>query len=209
MGRKYTDNIYEDYDSNKIILKIKYKNEYINCFCDKEDEARIKAFHWRTSHKKNKIYIVTGKSGNINSPLTYLHNFLLNYTPVPQWEVNHIDGNSCNNCKSNLRIVTRQQNIDNTKVRCDHQMGIRGVSYNKKTGKYICDFVYHGTRFYFKNWNTAAEAVCCRWAAEQRFQLETLVKNPLSASYIDQLSVQQQQKIKDYVYDKISQKETV
>ena len=203
MGRKYTDNIYE-INNDFTILKIKYKNEYINCYIDTEDLSYVKNKHWRTSRKRNKIYIVTGQSGNQDNPLTYLHNYLLNYTPIPQKEVDHIDGNSCNNRKNNLKIVTRQQNIDNTKVRIDSKIGIRGISRISKTKKYKCDFSYHGKRFYFKDWKTVEEAVYNRKIVEDYFGIETLSKNPLAQQYIDKLTEEQKQLIKNYVYDKIS-----
>ena len=155
-------------------------------------------------NKKNKVYIVTGKSRNKEEPLTYLHNYLVHYTPVPQREVDHIDGNSCNNRKSNLRIVTRQANIDNTKARIDNKIGIRGISQISKTKKYKCDFSYHGKRFYFKDWNTVEEAIYNRKIAEEYFGIETLKKNPLAKQYIDLLTEEQKQLIEDYVYNKIS-----
>ena len=153
MGRKYTDNLYEIFDEYTI-LRIKYKDEYVDCYIDTEDLAFVQEKHWRASHKKNKIYIVTGKAGKQDNPLTYLHNYIMHYTPVPQKEVDHIDGNSCNNRKANLRIVSRQENIDNTKVRIDNKIGIRGVSQISKTKRYKCDFSYHKKRFYFKDWET-------------------------------------------------------
>ena len=203
MGRKYTDNFYEIFD-DYAILKIKYKNEYIDCYFDIEDISFVQEKHWRTSHKKNKVYIVTGKSGNKKEPLTYLHNYLMHYIPVPQLEVDHIDGNSCNNRKSNLRIVTRQANIDNTKARIDNKIGIRGISQISKTKKYKCDFSYHGKRFYFKYWNTIEEAVYNRKIAEEYFGIETLKKNPLAKQYIDLLTEEQKRLIENYVYNKIS-----
>ena len=203
MGRKYTDNIYNIVD-DYTILKIKYKQDYIDCYIDTEDLEYVQLKHWRASHKRNKIYIVTGKAGNTENPLTYLHNYLLHYSPIPQQEVDHIDGNSCNNRKNNLRIVSRQQNIDNTKVRIDNKIGIRGVSKIIKSKKYKCDFSYHGKRFYFKDWNTVEEAVYNRKVVEDFFSIETLSKNPLAPQYINKLTEEQKRLIENYVYAKIS-----
>lgn len=203
MGRKYTDNFYEIKDEYTI-LKVKYKNEYIRFYIDTEDLEYVRERHWRVSRKKNKIYGVTGKSGNQNNPLTYLHNYLLHYIPKPKYEVDHIDGNSCNNRKKNLRIVTRQENIDNTKVRIDNKIGIRGISKISKTKKYKCDFSYHGQRFYFKDWNTLEEAVYNRKIVEDYFNIQTLANNPLAQQYIEKLTIEQKRLIENYVYDKIS-----
>src|SRR5260370_39084577 len=69
----------------------------------------------------------------------YLHHYVCGY-PLKGYEVDHIDGNGLNNQRSNLRIVTRRQNMQNQ----------HGVS---KTSKY--PGVY---------WNPAAnkwQAYCC------------------------------------------------
>ena len=184
------------------LINIQYKNTFIPVYIDKDDYERVSLYNWRSSNKKNKIYIVTGQSKNNN--LVYLHNFIMNYIPIPQQEIDHIDGNSCNNRKSNLRLVPRQINIDNTKVRIDNQIGIRGVSQNSKNGLYKCDFSYHGQRYYFKDWKTCEEAVYCRKIAENYFNIETLTKNPLAKKYIDKLTEKQKKDIEVYVYNKIS-----
>lgn len=203
MGRKFTDNKYTEL-KDCILLEVKYKEEYIPTYFDKEDLEKVQKKHWRASHKKNKIYLCTGKSGNSECPLTYLHNYLMGYTPQPKIEIDHIDGNSCNNRKSNLRLVTRQANIDNTKARIDNKIGIRGVCKINKTGKYKCDSSYHGQRFYFRDWKTVEEAVYNRKIAEEYFGIETLNRNPLAKQYLDKLSEKQKQEIANYVYEKIS-----
>ena len=187
---------------NNYLIKIQYKADFVSVYIDKDDLEKVQLYNWRTSHKKSKIYIVTGQSRT--GTLMYLHNYLMEYVPIPQQEIDHIDGNSCNNCKSNLRLVSRQSNIDNTKVRIDNKIGIRGVCYNQKNHLYKCDFSYHGKRYYFKDWKTCAEAVFCRKVAEDYFNIETLSKNPLAQQYLNELTSEQKEEIKVYVYSKIS-----
>ena len=108
-----------------------------------------------------------------------------------------------------MRIVTRQQNIDNTRVRIDNKIGIRGISQDKRNKLYCCDFIHRKQRFYFKPWKMLEEAVYNRKMAEEYFGIETLSRNPLAAKYINELSDYQKEDIRQYTYDKISQKETV
>lgn len=203
MPRPNMKNIYQEQD-DCYIIQVQYKNSFIPVYIDKEDYEKVKKYSWRASHKKNKIYIVTGQARNHS--LLYLHNYLMNYTPIPQQEIDHIDCNSCNNRKANLRLVSRQQNIDNTSVRIDSKIGIRGVSYSKRDKNYSCDFSYHKQRFYFKKWKTCEEAVCCRKYAEEYFGLEVLTRNPLAQQYLDKLNKNKKEEIKSYVYNKISRK---
>ena len=51
--------------------------------------------------------------------------------------VDHIDGNSSNNCIENLRDANKAQNGWNSKLNKNNSSGIRGVSWNKQTKKWI------------------------------------------------------------------------
>lgn len=187
--------------SDGYLMEVQYKKNWYKAYISKEDYIKVSNRHWRASHKKQKIYLVSGSISKNN--VVYLHNYILDYTSCDGYEVDHIDGNSLNNRRENLRIVTRQYNIDNTRVRIDNKIGIRGVSQNKKSGLYKCDFSYHGKRFYFKDFKTCEEAVYCRKYAEEFFGLETLSRNPLANQYLI-LSEQKAEKIKNYVHNKIS-----
>lgn len=78
---------------------------------------------WRTSKKRNKVYVVSGSKKN--TPV-YLHDFVYPKLKKHKEEIDHIDGDSLNNRKSNLRKVSRQFNINNSKVRIDNRTtGIR------------------------------------------------------------------------------------
>lgn len=183
------------------VMKFQYKDMWYTSYIDKDDYEKVSSRHWRASHKKNKIYAVSGSKAKDN--VVYLHNFVMNYTYQDKKEVDHIDGNSLNNRKTNLRVVDRQVNIDNTKVRIDNKIGIRGVSYSSRDKIYVTDFSYHGQRFYFKRWKTLEEAVYCRKFAEEYFGIETLSKNPLAQQYLT-LSTEKVEEIKQYVHSKIS-----
>ena len=50
--------------------------------------------------------------------------------------VDHIDGNSLNNSKTNLRIATGTQNQANRKLQINNSTGVKGVSWCKRSKKY-------------------------------------------------------------------------
>ena len=73
----------------------------------------VEEYTWSIAKLRNKFYAVTGIPNPITgkSKTTYLH-ALLNGTP-PGLVTDHIDGNTLNNCLTNLRSVTIQQNLFN------------------------------------------------------------------------------------------------
>ena len=51
-------------------------------------------------------------------------------------EVDHVDGNGLNNCRSNLREVTRSQNMMNQRISKRNKSGSKGVSWDRAKGKW-------------------------------------------------------------------------
>lgn len=186
---------------NFVEMKVQYKEEWLTVYIDIEDEDLVKSYRWRASRKKNKIYLVTGQSAS--KTLQYLHNLIMNYTPMDGYEIDHLDGNSLNDRKENLKLVTRRRNIENTRVRIDNKIGIRGIC--QITGKFKVDFSNNKIRFYFRDWDTLEEAVYCRKYAEEYFNISILNKNPLAAPLLT-LSAEAANTIKSYVHEVIQKK---
>ena len=52
-------------------------------------------------------------------------------------EVDHINGNGLDNRRANLRLVTVQQNRQNRNKGRNNQTGFKGVTFDKKSGKWV------------------------------------------------------------------------
>lgn len=184
---------------NWVELQIKYKNIWYTFLIDKDDSERVKSRHWRTSHKKNKVYAVSGSRAKKN--VVYLHNFILNYKYVSGFEVDHINGNHFDNRKSNLRVCSRLENIQNVGVRNDSQIGIRGIvrHKNKTNETYSVDFAFSKQRFYFPRWQTISEAIWCRKTAENYFGLSMIDRNPLATIHYSELTQERKEEIEHIV----------
>ena len=170
-------NQFVSYDSYAII-NIQYKKEIVTVYIDLEDLEKCSNKYWRISKKRNKYYVVSGpKDSQI-----YLHQFVFGKAPKG-YEIDHKDGNSLNNRKENLRYLTRQDNARNTRARLDCQIGIKGISQDKRTKKYTVDFCFNHKRYYFKPWTSLEEACWCRFVAEEYFSLELISNNPLFEQY--------------------------
>lgn len=192
--------VFEDY----AICNVVYKDKIIGFCIDIDDYDTANQFVWRIAQKKQKYYVISGsvKKGTA----VYLHTLI--YGIVDDgYEIDHIDGNSLNNRRSNLRVVTHQENIDNQRAtRIDNQIGIRGITYNKSSKQYKVDFHYHGVRYYTKDWHTIEEAVWCRTCFEDHFGLHAIRSNPLTTQY-DTLSKEQKESINTYVQEIILRNE--
>ncbi|QQK88435.1 homing endonuclease [Providencia phage PSTRCR_114] len=55
---------------------------------------------------------------------------------LPDYLIDHIDGNTHNNAISNLRQADRITNGYNSKLRKDSKTGIKGVTWDSRRGKY-------------------------------------------------------------------------
>lgn len=114
---------YEDYA--EIVLYDKDNIEVGRAIIDLEDIDKVKNHKW---------YLRDGYVYSIKLGL-YLHRFLMN--PSDNEVIDHIDHNTLDNRKSNLRICTRQQNNMNVpKQRRNTTSIYKGVSFDKQKNKW-------------------------------------------------------------------------
>ena len=116
-----------------IEIELSNTDEYVATI-DEADYDLVSPFRWRL-HSGG--YVSTGyiKGDHDNFKLLHRHLLGLGKGRVP--EVDHVDRNPLNNCRSNLRLVTRSQNILNTgEYNRIHQLP-KGV-YLMPAGNYQC-----------------------------------------------------------------------
>jgi hypothetical protein len=86
----------------------------------------------------------------------WMHRIVMQYDG--EGIIDHIDGNTLNNRKSNLRIADFQLNSENKRLHTSSKTGYRGVFLEK--GKYYrVRFVKEGKRYNFGNYPTLEEAI--------------------------------------------------
>ena len=182
------------------VCNIAYHDQIISAYVDIQDYDAIRQHVWRVSKKRNKYYVVSGSAKK--GTAVYMHEAV--YGDVDDgMEIDHIDGNSLKNRRNNLRMVSRQENIDNQiATRIDNTIGIRGIVYNKRSKTFKVDFHYHGRRYYTKEWHTIEEAVWCRKCFEDYFGIHALEHNPLANQYYT-LNDEDKVLIHEYVTSKI------
>lgn len=89
----------------------------------------------------------------------------------PQGDVDHINGDTADNRKSNLRVVSKSENQRNQKLSKASTTGFGGVSFYKKTGRYRAQVKVAGRSIHLGEFDTAEEAAAARRAfnAENAF----------------------------------------
>lgn len=131
------------------ILRVKNKDIIL----DDEDYDLIKdktIFFKNTGHAI--IYLGKGKR-------QYLHRYLLKYDG--KLDVDHINRNVLDNRKENLRLVTKQQNQMNRKV--------KGVTYDKRRGKFVAQIMINRKQHYLGSADTFEEAKKIRIEGEKKY----------------------------------------
>jgi hypothetical protein len=118
---------------------------------DKFDLERSQCYAWSYANG----YIYNGKHRML------LHRFLMYVLDKPEVKIDHINGNKLDNRKSNLRICTSQQNNMNQKKSKSNTTGFKGVSLDKKSGKYQTQIQKDRNLMHLGRFSSAEEAARC------------------------------------------------
>lgn len=88
-------------------------------------------------------YLRTGIRGTV-----YLNHrliFLMHYGWVPD-AIDHIDGNPLNNMPENMRPASKSENACNIGITNQNTSGHKGVTYNKRRGKWCASIKKNGVK---------------------------------------------------------------
>ena len=105
---------------------------------DEEDYLALNKFKWHGNEGiTGRVYAKrkTKLSDNRPEKIIYMHRQILCFPD--RYVIDHINGDSLDNRRSNLRLCTHSENIRNSKnSRQIHSGGYRGVSYYKRLNKW-------------------------------------------------------------------------
>ncbi|MGC4378279.1 HNH endonuclease [Fictibacillus sp. Mic-4] len=151
-------------DKDKVIIFIKRKGELLETVISVQDFIKVDDHegYWYAwwSDKTKSFYVKRnlpkGKSGPV-----FLHRLIMD--DPKGFHVDHIDHNTLNNTRSNLRILTHAQNQQNRKgARIESRSGIRGVGWHKQKNKWRARVTVNGREHHiglFENIDDAEKAV--------------------------------------------------
>ncbi len=102
---------------------------------DTADAPLVGNFNWTAKISHRTVYAHRKTQLNGVQRVFLLHRVLAGEPSGMQ--VDHIDNDGLNNRRENLRIVTHQQNTQNSRARVNNSSGFKGVSLDKKSRKWL------------------------------------------------------------------------
>lgn len=149
----YDANEYVLYDDHaEIILRDKKCNEVARAIIDLDDVEKCQQYKWhaRKCRNHNGYYVIASLHGQNNDKL-HLHRLILDY--YGELDVDHINRNSLDNRKCNLRAVDHSTNSANN----DH-IGVRQVP----SGRWQASCTRNYKSIYIGTFDTQEEALTAR-----------------------------------------------
>lgn len=124
---------------------------------DNEDYTKLAQFkwYWRAGHGLNPGYVFR-RVGGRKERRVYINMHREILQAPPDMLVDHIDGNGLNNQRSNLRLATPSQNLQNQRPRFGTKSGYKGV-YKVKAG-WQAALQKDGKNYTFGTYETPREA---------------------------------------------------
>lgn len=128
---------------------------------DEADYPEISRFTWHAHWNRNNWYALTNVRVAGKQRTYSLHRHLLGLNFGDIREGDHINNNTLDNRRSNLRICTHRQNTMNRRLRWDNASGVKGVYLHRPSGRYTAQIRVNGKLVflgYHANKELAAEA---------------------------------------------------
>lgn len=129
-------------DICKIILYNKEKKFAGEAIIDKEDYGLVKNIKWSLMSNG---YVVGSIKAVKENRRPLLHRYILQ-VGIKDLEIDHKDRNPLNNRKTNLRLCTHSQNMQNAKMQKGNLANFKGVVWEPRTNKWIATLTLSGKR---------------------------------------------------------------
>jgi hypothetical protein len=148
-----------DYEKNMLVShSFLIKEEYyidltqgLKAIVDKEDFDKLNKYKWYACNSRGSFYATR----EANNKSIKMHRLIVN--ALPGQIIDHINGNTLDNRKCNLRVVNFLQNASNCKKRKDGLTSkYKGV--NKRNGKYRAYIQFNKKNIHIGTFQTEEQA---------------------------------------------------
>ena len=136
-------------------MAIMHKGSLYFVKIDKEDIPLLKKYRWYIGRRRNNLYCI-GRIGDRNDK-QYLHRFLIRDAE----QVDHKNGDTLENRKSNLRACNNSINSMNKPKQNNNKIGYKNIVKEEDRNKYRVQIVFNNNK-YDERFNTVEEAIEAR-----------------------------------------------
>jgi hypothetical protein len=130
------------------MIEITTTNGYVTFVDDCDADLALMKWHGNVRPELGKVYVMGFVMEDDKRRVLKLHRVIASRMEGRELDrredVDHLDDDPLNNCRSNLRAATRTQNRMNTKLQRNNTSGFKGVSPDKRTGKWIARLAING-----------------------------------------------------------------
>lgn len=165
------------YQKNKETVVGLFEKSKISFIIDLDDYELVSHLNLRTTKKGQDYYICYSE----NKKIIYLHSLLLKIDKHKM--VDHINRNTLDNRKENLREATKQENAFNHKLFSTSTSGITGVTIYKSKNIYESRIMFNGKNIYLGRFKNIEEAIVARLKAEKKYFKEFSPQRHLFEKY--------------------------
>jgi len=140
--------------------------------------------YWKSAHSWKNRHIINSRNANKEAGVVSNNGYLIVglkqkwykvhriiwlyiYGYFPENCIDHINRNKTDNRIENLREVSNQCNVRNSKIAKNNKSTIKGVSWHKETSKWVVKIRLNGKNYYLGVYRDFYDAVCIRLATEQ------------------------------------------
>lgn len=114
---------------------------------DDEDFEYLNQFKWHAEKLHGTYYAARRVRASFRKyVIVKMHQVIVGRTAG--LEIDHINGNGLDNRRFNLRLVTHQQNSQNSKLRTDNTSGYKGVGWSPQKNKWYAKIVKDGKQIH-------------------------------------------------------------
>lgn len=129
---------------------------------DDDDFEKLSQYKWYAAYSKTSKSYYAARTTTINGKRKniLMHREILGVTN-PNILVDHIDHNTLDNRKQNIRLATNSLIQGNSRKQSNNTSGLKGISFLKRTGKWYSQIMINGKKNhlgYFGNAIDAAKA---------------------------------------------------
>lgn len=136
-------------------------------YFDLEDYDKIKDYTWH--YDKDKYVCACCKNPDGTDTTIKMHRIIMNLLDEKDLDPDHIKHINYDNRKSQLRIVTQNQNNYNTKIPINNTSGCKGVSFNKEKKKYEAYIKVNKKKICLGYFSDLKDAIKARKEAEEKY----------------------------------------